>query len=491
MSILIRHRDRLQRPYLAFILLLIAVVVGALGGLLGVASLFIVGPILLFLCLVWPVFGASMLLVTCALDRFTFTVGGVNVRFDEVAALLLGGALVLRWALTPRFAPVDAGLRPVGLPLVVPLSGYMAANLLATVAMDGSRVRAASLDLLTLDLLILCWALACYVSTPARLMWALRLWVVVAVAEGLIGAAAFALYLRAHTAVPGVQLDPVSGAPLVYGTLSEGNIFGSYIGASLLVALALAFGSTGRKRPFLYGACAVLAGALLLSNTRSAWGATAIGAALLPLVSRLGRMGRVGGEGRGLFARYAGGLVLIVAIIGVGLMVVPKEVSSHFTSRAAQLLNFGSGSGYGRLQLYNVALNEWRAHPLLGVGPGSFSFRLPGDLSSGPAWLPNLTLQALHDAGIIGLLALVVLVVAFYVTMLRALYRAPVGDTRAALSGLIAAMTALFVAFQLTPGFVLGYPWALLGLALGATRLGATSQIARLTDESRAAPRRA
>ena len=40
---------------------------------------------------------------------------------------------------------------------------------------------------------------------------------------------------------------------------------------------------------------------------------------------------------------------------------------------------------------------------------------------------------------------------------------------RAALGGLIAAVTALLIAFQLTPGFTLGYTWALLALAVAAS----------------------
>ena len=134
------------------------------------------------------------------------------------------------------------------------------------------------------------------------------------------------------------------------------------------------------------------------------------------------------------------------------------------------MLNFGSGSGYGRVLLYKEALGEWQAHPLLGLGPGSFSYRLPGDTAPGPAWLPNLTLQALHDTGIVGLLAMLWLFVAFYVTTSAPLRRAPPGQARAVLAGLIAAVTALLICFQLTPGFSLGYSWALLALAVAAAR---------------------
>ena len=54
-------------------------------------------------------------------------------------------------------------------------------------------------------------------------------------------------------------------------------------------------------------------------------------------------------------------------------------------------------------------------------------------------------------AAMLGLLAMLWLCAAFYVTTVRALWRAPPGPLRAALGGLSAAVTALLIAFQLTP----------------------------------------
>src|SRR5205085_2594057 len=197
--------------------------------------------------------------------------------------------------------------------------------------------------------------------------------------------------LGTHAAVSGVQFAPVTGAPMVYGTLYEANIFGSYLSTAFLIALALATDETvGHKMP-LYLVCALTALGLLLSATRSAWGATVLGALLLLALLRPGRGGRVGSAGvspvpeRAARAwRLAGGLMAAGVVVGVGLAFAPPSVTGALGARARGLLNFGSGSGYGRLQLYKAALSEWSARPLLGTGPGSFSYRLPGDTTPGP-----------------------------------------------------------------------------------------------------------
>src|SRR5205807_9417332 len=121
---------------------------------------------------------------------------------------------------------------------------------------------------------------------------------------------AFALYLGTHAAVFGVQLAPVTGAPMVYGTLYEANIFGSYMSAAFLIALALATDETVRHKMPLYLVCALTALGLLLSATRSAWGATVLGAVLLLALLRLGG----GGRRTRLARRFAGGLVAVAVV---------------------------------------------------------------------------------------------------------------------------------------------------------------------------------
>lgn len=448
-------------------LLILALGLGVVAALLGMWSLALLAPLFAAACIAWPAAGAVALIAACALDRFAIGVGGPNVRLDELVALALAGALIARlWWRRGR---------PPRLPLLLPMLAYWAVNVLATVAAGGDVARGLSLDLITLDLILLYIALVWYLDTPDRLLRGVYLWLGVAAVEAIVGMLVFALYLRAHSIVFGVQAEPVTGAPMVYGTMYEANIFGSYMCAAFLLALALATEETTRRKPLLYAVCALTAIALLLSATRSAWGSTLVGVVLLLALLRLGQSGRR--QGRVL--RITGGLIAVAFVVGIGLAVAPSSVTGALGARAKGILNFASGSGYGRVQLYDEALGEWSAHPLLGLGPGSFTYRLPGDYSTGPAWLPNLTLQALHDTGVVGLLAMAWLFVAFYRETLRRLRRAPPGQARAVLAGLIAAVTALLICFQLTPGFLLGYSWAL--LAIGIAAAGAVASETKVT----------
>src|SRR5947207_2387760 len=82
--------------------LLLALGLGVAAGFLGAWSLALLAPIFVAVCVVWPAVGVVALIVACALDRVAIGVGGSNVRPDEVAALALAGALLVRRALMPR-----------------------------------------------------------------------------------------------------------------------------------------------------------------------------------------------------------------------------------------------------------------------------------------------------------------------------------------------------------------------------------------------------
>src|SRR5919199_4537515 len=80
--------------------ILLALGLGVAAALLGAWSLALLAPIFVAVCLVWPAVGVVALIVTCALDRVAIGIGGANVRPDEMAALALAGALLVRLAWT-------------------------------------------------------------------------------------------------------------------------------------------------------------------------------------------------------------------------------------------------------------------------------------------------------------------------------------------------------------------------------------------------------
>src|SRR5919198_622166 len=177
--------------------MLLALGLGVAAALLGAWSLALLAPIFVAVCVVWPAVGVVALIVACALDRVAIGVGGSNVRPDEVAALALAGALLVRLAWTrpshsqplslkgvgshevggvehdsspsPASGRGGRGVRAARIPLLAPLLAYWGANLLSTLVAGGNVARGLSLDLITLDLIVLYIALAGYLSSSGRL----------------------------------------------------------------------------------------------------------------------------------------------------------------------------------------------------------------------------------------------------------------------------------------------------------------------------------
>src|ERR671932_861679 len=90
--------------------MLLALGLGVAAALLGAWSLALLAPIFVAVCVVWPAVGVVALIVTCALDRVAIGIGGANVRLDEVAALALAGALLVRLAWTRTAHPQPLAL---------------------------------------------------------------------------------------------------------------------------------------------------------------------------------------------------------------------------------------------------------------------------------------------------------------------------------------------------------------------------------------------
>jgi O-antigen ligase len=131
------------------------------------------------------------------------------------------------------------------------------------------------------------------------------------------------------------------------------------------------------------------------------------------------------------------------------------------------VLNVQSSSASGRSVIFSAAISDWRHHPIFGLGTGSFNF---GAASGQPhPWLPNLTLLALHDTGLVGLTILVLLVAAFYLGTASALRSN--GDFTHVVVGAVAGFTSLLVAFQTTTGFWFAYPWIVAAVGIAAARL--------------------
>ncbi|HET8778056.1 MAG TPA: O-antigen ligase family protein, partial [Candidatus Limnocylindria bacterium] len=189
---------------------------------------------------------------------------------------------------------------------------------------------------------------------------------------------------------------------------SEGTPFGSvavppfviwpaFVAAGLIEPAPL-------RRAIRIGLVAVGIPLTILSGSRSAWlaiGVTAV-VALVPWAWRR-RRGALHALRRPGARTLLIGAVGIVALGGLAAVVIPRALS--VTSLVY------------RASLWRDTLNAWRTDPLLGIGPGFMPYARQAAAPdfTFPVHQPhshNLPLGVLGDAGVVGLLAAIVLVVA-------------------------------------------------------------------------------
>jgi hypothetical protein len=168
--------------------------------------------------------------------------------------------------------------------------------------------------------------------------------------------------------------------------------------------------------------------------------------------------------------------VVVAALVTVAFIVQvhPIRRLHQFQTPASQLTGDASVSGHlasftgsGRWQLWTEAVNEFRAHPVLGGGAGSYEawWLQRSTLVAYVRDAHSIYLETLAELGILGLLALTAPFFAALFVAARGLRRG--SDDRTP----IAALTAALIAFAVAAG--IDWIWKVPGVALaGCVLLG-------------------
>jgi hypothetical protein len=313
---------------------------------------------------------------------------------------------------------------------------------------------------------------------------------------GLIVAAAFGVLV--HLIYPlgvdlGMQINPITKQPTVYGTLYEGNLFGSTVMIGLMWWLGLLLFGDARFRRISMVGVTVSVAALEVSLARGAWLAVI---AIVPLAA-LGylifrrRLALNLVIARRTLAALTMSVILLSSIIWVEPVALAARAwggiqsgqtgspsgrvsgdssSSDFIDRIGSISDGSQDQTVTqRMATLRRAAHDWTLHPIIGWGPGSYGQKYI-NTSNLPDWLGMLPLRVLHDTGIIG----VILFTAFCVVLLRAALRALViskdRTLRIMLVGHLVALSALFIAYVVTEGMQLFFPWLLIGLFASTIR---------------------
>lgn len=259
-----------------------------------------------------------------------------------------------------------------------------------------------------------------------------------------------------------------------WGTLANPDFLGGYTCLVLPIGVAAAAGAAERRRWWGYaGAATLLYGALLGSQTRSAWAAGAVAAVILLLY--LPRSPQV--------YRRLTALGLAFAAVTAVMMLTQPQIS--FSGRAASALDPGDSAMRGRLWIWEHAVPMIMQRPVLGWGFSSVLGHLPGIGTPGYFQVfgqsqvfidvaHNDVLQVAVNMGLAGLAAYLWI----WATALRAAHGAargsasPVGPEAA---GVLAGFIGYFVWLQFLWSHIgnANVFWVLTGIAVSLRRAAA------------------
>ncbi|NLE76179.1 MAG: hypothetical protein GX605_05435 [Chloroflexi bacterium] len=408
----------------------------------------------------WPRSGLLLLLAAGMLSRYDAEVLGRSLKAEHVAVLAVLGLLGAQVLLDKR--------RPV-----VTLAGFWALAWLlwngAATLLSPIVIAAAPNHLFKLTLMV--GAYLCVVNLvrdQATLRWAFRAWLAVGTVAAAWGLLVWLIYLATRVNL-GIQMTNNLPAPVPYGTLLEGNIYGSHAASLAAAYAALVLTRPGARLwgPRLRWTDVGLAAttlAVLIGMSRGSWLGLAAALGLGLLTTR-----RLSSRPARRLALTA--LLILLALVALLLVVelAPKELS--LVNRLASFTRLDEEvTVVGRLSKYEAAFTSWLERPAAGWGTGSMA-TLYASRGRRWAWISNLTLHLLLDTGIIGLLLFAGFVVTLFWRGFRAAAAAGPTFHRRMLLGLLSGFAGLLVAYQSTEATWLVLPWIHAGLLTAATRL--------------------
>jgi O-antigen ligase len=421
-----------------------------------------------------PRFSFYALLASAMFSRFEFGVPpGVSLRLDQIVLLpvLVGVAPHFVAELLAALSRPDRRFRVPALSALV-FSGfalYISINLLSSYFFSPQFWESFKivvwLVLSFVAFVVTYFLVGRYVS-PREAFFAV---LASGFISGAVGVALFLLF-RFTGSTFGVQPPDVATNPIfkTYGTFLEANLFGSFQAFAVVGAIAMLY--TGKiKGPMmllLALGTTVSMLALALSLTRAAW-LGALAGLLIFIFFQLGR-------GRSLSLLSA--MVVLISGFVLAMTGLLGSVTARFQDTA---VNQSSGTLAFRLERFRLALAEWPASPLFGLGTNSFGQRhWDPSQNYDPDYLPNLVLVTLYDSGLLGFLALFAVFAVLVGALIKIVLRGKNSWRSAVALAVLCGLATLFVSYQTTSGLWYSYNWIILAIAVrlclpgGRTRRG-------------------
>jgi O-antigen ligase len=415
----------------------------------------------------------GLLIATCMIDRFTYPLGPVDIRGEQVAALL-GLGLVAYLVITRR-----GGWNLLRPNLTEALLGvWLALNLVSslTAAPDVNRsIKGVGLLLVSSLGLFLPRRLLDKARAAEQMDMTVKLLLVAFATAGAYGTGVW----LAHVFGPTISISAAgaTGHLSAYGTLWEPNVLGAMCAAG---AVAWAWLGPRYFRFAWIGIAACLAGTIV-SFTRAAW----LAAVLVLAISLFGRV-RQRDNLRHFGLGVAAAAVIALAAFGAEQVgeyyptgpINPSGPVVRVPSRGLWALLVNAVDVIGRVDQVRAVLSDVSHHPLLGNGTASY-----GELhqvNGRGEHIANLELNVLNDTGVIGLLAFLAFVFALAYAAWRH-RRDPI------VAGLGMATLVVAITNSATQTSELMISWLMLGLLLMAIDAAESTPAVVSSDSARPA----
>lgn len=397
-------------------------------------------------------FALPLLIVATALDRYRFDFAGAGLRIEH---FVFAGVALAWFAKTrldwKRFLVTRSDLLLVAyLALALASSLLFAPQLIESLKFFG---------LMTFGV-ALYWLVRALGATAPSFTRGVLVLIAVGVGACLFGIVAWLTYpLGLNLGVQVYALENfATHSP--FGTLFDSNTLGMYAMAATLLQVTLLLDTHFSKWRLWLGAGTIITLlTVALSLTRVAWIGLVFGFILVLLSGSRRRWAlAIGGGALGL---------VVLALVANSALAGGSGALAEFS--VARLLT--SRSIFFRFDAYTRAWNDFLASPLLGNGANVFAQNHTSP-SGTPDWISNFFLMTLHDTGITGLAILLAWLLWLAFETSRAL-KSSHGVMRTLLLALSIAYLALFITYQATTLFWLGFNWVYLGLIRAGTLVAA------------------
>ena len=392
---------------------------------------------------VWLETALPLLIVATALNRYRFEFFGAGLRIEHF--VFAGVALAWLLKTRPRISHLHFSRADI---LLV---AYLAFALLASILFSPQLRESLKFFVLMLFGVVLYWfvrAIASNLKEFSRGVWTL---IVVGVAASLFGIVAWLVYPFGINLGVQIYALEIFNTHSPFGTLFDSNTLGMYAMAATLLQVTLLLDSNFAKyRAWLMLGTLITLITVALSLTRVAWIGLVFGLFLVLLFSPRRRWA--------IAISGAAIVLVIVALVANSALAGGGGALAEFSF--ARVLT--SKSIFFRLDAYQRAWNDFLLNPLLGNGVNVFAQNHTSP-SGTRDWISNFFLMTLHDTGIIGLAILLAWLGWLAYETWRAL-KVSRGAVRTMLLALSIAYLALFVTYQATTVFWLGFNWVYLGM---------------------------